>query len=265
MESATLIRVPVPAISRRSFLFAGMSTALIAAPNPGYYRLERVNAECRIVAPDGAPLEHAPEVSGVPQSTPFLAAVPLIPASRFADVFDSAFQTGLRARCAESARSFRHNRLAVAYVFTSVPVWGREWVSWVRALDAEADGKQQYLQFLKQTYSYNIDLVDAAYGVESTSFTDLASYRWTGFDTARPAVRKDDEAFLGWIAQVLCATAVEALRKHDSNHLILGQPFGSDVPDDVVNACAPALDAVWLDPSAKYPTNPGKPVLRFKP
>jgi hypothetical protein len=260
-----LIKVPVPAFSRRSFLAAGISTVLLAAPDPGYYRLKRVEAEWRIVGPDEAPLEHAPQVSDRPRTTPFLAAVPLIPENRFADVFDPAFQTGLRARCAESVRTFRDNKLAVAYVFTGVPVWSREWVSWFRSLDAEADGKQQYLQFLKQTYSYNIDLLDAIYGIESTSFTDLAAYPWTGLDTARPAVRKDDEAFLGWIAQVLCATAVEALRKHDPNHLIIGQAFGRNVPGVVIEACAPALDAVWLEPSAKTPADPGKPVLRFKP
>jgi hypothetical protein len=260
-----LIKVPVPAFSRRSFLAAGMSTALLAAPDSGYYRLKRVDAEWRLVGPDDAPLEHAPPVSDRPRTTPFLAAVPLIPENRFSDVFDSAFQTGLRARCAESVRTFRDNKLAVAYVFTGVPVWSREWVSWFRALDAEADGKQQYLQFLKQTYSYNIDLLDTTYGIESTSFTDLAAYPWTSLDTARPAVRKDDEAFLGWIAQVLCATAVEALRKHDPNHLIIGQAFSRKVPGVVIEACAPALDAVWLEPSAQTPADLGKPVLRFKP
>src|SRR4051794_30938444 len=105
-----------------------MSTALLAATDTGYYRLKLVDAEWRIIAPDGAPLEHTPQVSGVPRSRPFLAAVSLIPANGFADVFDSTFQTELRARCAEATRTFRDNRLAVAYVFTSVPIWSREWV-----------------------------------------------------------------------------------------------------------------------------------------
>jgi hypothetical protein len=54
----------------------------------------------------------------------------------------------------------------------------------IRRLPDEAPGKQQYVEFLKETYGYNIDRLNAAYGLEASSFTDLIRST-TGRLTAR--------------------------------------------------------------------------------
>ena len=114
-------------------------------------------------------------------------------------------------------------------------------VDWFRARHADSPGKQQYIQFLKETYSYSIGDVNNAYGIDSTSFTDLGQFNWKSARLEAERPRADDEEFLGWIAQALFSPSAEALRKTDPKHLILGQQFGPDTPKAVLRASAKAL------------------------
>jgi len=77
----------------------------------------------------------------------------------------------------------------------------------LRRLPDEAPGKQQYVEFLKETYGYNIDRLNAAYGLSASSFTDLYSLDYRSLDTTRPSVRQDDLAFLKSLNDVLFADA----------------------------------------------------------
>jgi len=199
-----------------------------AQENAGYFRLHRAGDKWLIQSPEGSNLDVAPPTSKQRLNRPFLASVPLVAKAGFADVFDSGFQQELRARTAEAGETFRKDRQLVAFIFTEIPDWGRAWVSWFRSLPEESEGKQQYLLFLKETYGYNIGDLNAAYGLDSTSFTDLAIVNWRLLDLGRVAVRKDDEAFLSSIAQVLCRTASDGIRSRDKDHVILGPLFFRD-------------------------------------
>ena len=128
-----------------------------------------------------------------------------------------------------------------AYTFTAIPPWNRAWVNWFRAQHADSPGKQQYVQFLKETYSYSIGDVNKAYGIDSTSFTDLGQFNWKAANLEGEKTRIDDEEFLGWIAQALFSTAAEAIRKADPNHLILGQQFAADAPKPLLQASATVI------------------------
>jgi hypothetical protein len=77
----------------------------------------------------------------------------------------------------------------------------------MRRLPDEAPGKQQYVEFLKETYGYNIDRLNAAYGLSASSFTDLYSLDYRSLDTTRRSVRQDDLAFLKSVNEVLFAEA----------------------------------------------------------
>ena len=73
----------------------------------------------------------------------------------------------------------------------------------------EAPAKQQYVQFLKDLYGYNIGRLNEAYGLEAGSFTELLSYDYRRLDAGREPVRRDDEAFL----KILVTAALDAARE----------------------------------------------------
>ena len=112
------------------------------------------------------------------------------------DPFDGAFLYGKpRAAKAESVE-FR-------------PAPAREWVQAVRQMPEDAPAKQQYVQFLKELYGYNIGKLNEAYGLNAGSFTELLNYDYRGLDLGRPAVEKDDALFLKTLTQA----ALDAARQ----------------------------------------------------
>ncbi len=178
-------------------------------------------------------------VRAAPGREPTLVPVPLLHDDEFADVFDAEVQEQIRAKCSSHARKEANG--FVAYTFTEIPPWNRSWANWIRAQHGDSAGKQQYVQFLKETYNYSIGDVNRAYGIDSTSFTDLGQFNWNGAVLDAPKPREDDEEFLGWIAQALYSTAAAAIRKADPSHRILGQQLGADTPKAVLRAASEVL------------------------
>ncbi len=76
--------------------------------------------------------------------------------------------------------------------------WGGDFaVGGLRRLGSSHDWKQFYVNWLKVRYAYNITKLNAAYGLESTSFTDLTESDFKTLDVKREAVQKDDKDF--WV------------------------------------------------------------------
>ena len=123
------------------------------------------------------------------------AALVVISLAPWPDPFDPAFFSKWKATAGEEIE-FR-------------PAPAREWVRAVRQWPEEAPAKQQYVQFLKDLYGYNIARLNEAYGLNAGSFTELLTYDYRHLDTRRPAVRRDDEAFL----KVLVNAALDAARE----------------------------------------------------
>lgn len=113
----------------------------------------------------------------------FAAALVVITLTPWPDPFDSAFLRRLPSMAPAEEAEFR-------------PKPAREWVDAVRRMSEEAPAKQQYAQFLKDRYGYNIGRLNEAYGLDAGSFTELLTYDYRRLDRQRPAVRRDDEAFL---------------------------------------------------------------------
>ena len=121
------------------------------------------------------------------------AALVVISLTPWPDPFDAAFRRQV-PRAAEV--EFR-------------PAPSREWVHAVRRMREEAPAKQQYVQFLKDLYGYNIGRLNEAYGLDAGSFTELLTYDYRRLDPQRQAVRRDDEAFL----KTLITAALDAARE----------------------------------------------------
>jgi len=89
------------------------------------------------------------------------------------------------------------------------PAPSREWVHAVRRMREDAPAKQQYVQFLKDLYGYNIGRLNETYGLDAGSFTELLTYDYRRLDPQRQAVRRDDDAFL----KTLITAALDAARE----------------------------------------------------
>lgn len=126
----------------------------------------------------------------------FSLAVFVISLAPWPDPFDASF-----------LRQMPQVKKAEEVAFRPAP--SRDWVHAVRKMREEAPAKQQYVQFLKELYGYNIGRLNEAYGLEAGSFTELLTYDYRRLDPQRPAVRRDDEAFL----KSLITAALDAARE----------------------------------------------------
>ncbi|MBM3754336.1 MAG: hypothetical protein FJW38_10195 [Acidobacteria bacterium] len=126
----------------------------------------------------------------------FAAALVVIALAPWPDPFDPGFVSRVRRDGASNEVVFR-------------PAPAREWVIAVRAMREEAPARQQYVQFLKDLYGYNIGALNAAYGIEAGSFTELLTYDFRKLDLTRETVRRDDASFL----KILTETAIAASKQ----------------------------------------------------
>lgn len=92
--------------------------------------------------------------------------------------------------------------------------WSRAWVDQVRRVTrSEHEGKQLYVQFLKDRHGYAIERVNAIYGLEAGSFTELVTHDFAATERAKETVRQDDEAFLTILAEQLETLVRETWRR----------------------------------------------------
>jgi len=126
----------------------------------------------------------------------FAAALAVIALLPWPDPFDASFL-------------LRVPRVAEGEQVEFRPAPSRDWVLAIRKMGEETPGKQQYVQYLKDLYGYNIGRLNEAYGLDAGSFTELLSYDYRRLDLQRPAVRRDDDAFL----KILVTAALDAARQ----------------------------------------------------
>lgn len=127
-----------------------------------------------------------------------LAAAVVISLSPWPDPFDAGFQARVAGRAVHGEE----------IAFTPAPA--RAWVDAVRSMPEHTPAKQQYVQFLKDTYGYNIGAYNAAYGLDAGSFTELLTYDYRRLDRRRDAVVRDDGEFL----KLLAGAARDAARQN---------------------------------------------------
>ena len=111
------------------------------------------------------------------------------------------------------------------------PANWREPVVTARMADAGQLRKQLYIAFLKKRYGYQIAMLNRAYGLDATAFTELESSDFKELDGKRAEVLADDLAF----ASELYAENVElAFRRVDGKLRLLSVPDG--IPDELLRS-----------------------------
>lgn len=180
----------------------------------------------------------------------------------FPDVFDPAVVARLEAEVEAYCREHRDNRNLIAYLWTDTPTWDlrktrrfrqTDWVSEIRRLPGSSPGKRRYVAFLETTYRGEIAAFNRAYGLTAGSFPQLLALNFQHVDLTRYEVERDDQRFLGEIARAYYGTVGGAMRRHDPHHLIFGEKYLlGDIPEQVLSAAAPYIDAVAVQPGDGY-------------
>lgn len=118
----------------------------------------------------------------------------------------------------------------------------------LRALPADHEWKSRWVDFLKERYEYTIARVNEAYGLESTSFSDLLVETYRSLDGRRTAVARDDADFFS-AALDQWGTAVCLPDPRPGRPSIWLDRFDPDPPAEVVAMRAPDSPkegAAWL-------------------
>lgn len=217
---------------------------------------------------------------------PYFAAVSLVPISKyraipvpgrpgayqFPDVFDPAWQEAVARKVTNFCKAHRNNPMLIGYFWTDTPTLdllktralrGTEWVGAIRTMSETAPGRQAYITFLKERYHGRLDDFNEYYAQDLGNLVDMASTDPSTFPIGRHRVRDDDEAFLALIARRYYDTLGKAQREADPDHLVFGDRYLlGDVPDCFLEAVAPWIDGVAVQPGDRYTRlNPGGTVF----
>lgn len=199
-------------------------------------------------------------------------------ADDFRDVFSDGFVRHCDERAREVAAPRKDDPRVLGYSLTDCPIltepeswphayniygWEREqvptWPRVLRNLGEESPGKREYVTTMRQIYSNSIRDFNRTYSTDFSSFEELQQTRdWrrrSELDNRREA--RDNESFLLKVIDRCYETEVAAIRKHDPNHLILGDKFqgnrmGLEVPEEHIAIFAKHFDVLFFQKYAAW-------------
>ena len=188
--------------------------------------------------------------------------------AKYQDIFDPKWQAGARRRVAEECARQKDNPNLIGYYYMDLPAWNLEavrdlpegnWVTFFRHLPPDAPGKQRYLAFLRGRAAGELAKFTAHYEVDAASWDALAKADFSRVDATNPAVRAEDELFLGIVAEQYYRFYHDAVRAVDSRHLILGDRYpGWKVLDSIYRIASKHVDVISIQPIRETVFNAAK-------
>ena len=176
----------------------------------------------------------------------------------YSDVFDPTFKATVSDKIMTMINASIGNEYVIGYYWSDTPQWdiirardkrGTDWVSFMRGLSASAQGKQAYIQFLKDRYTNDGSAVQAVYGLATSDWAVMEGLTFSSIDLSDPVIEADDYAFLGVIAEEFYRDMGTVTRSGDPGRLIFGERFlVGDHPQVVIEAAAPWIDVLSLQP-----------------
>jgi len=142
------------------------------------------------------------------------------------DVFGAEFKNAVDKKCREFVLPLKDNKQLIGYHFTQNPPWSMDATSadlWISAcVQPGSAGMKEWIKLMKQIYG-TIDRWRATYGTPIEQWEDIEKMTnpLRGFVFGEN-LRKDKEAFLQRICEQWYKVYHDAIRKYDTNHLILG-------------------------------------------
>lgn len=179
-----------------------------------------------------------------------------VPDRHFVDVFGGDFARHCDRLAGKLAARARNDPFLLGYAMTDCPLLTEEdcrerpdviggarrearigWPRKLRNLSFSARGKQAYVETMRDLYRGDIRDFNATYGSRFDSFDALATAeQWRPHtDLSNANETRDNVEFLKRVVAKYYQTARDAIRRHDPNHLFLG---------DKLNANTDSLDTV---------------------
>ena len=154
------------------------------------------------------------------------------------DVFGQEFEQRVDAAVRPIAVDCASDPNLLGYAFCDVPPWTgyrgfgnhpiSPWVDAIRSLPPEAPGKKAWVNILKARYR-NAGAAATTHVVDAATWEDLSALRTWPLPDSDPALA-DTEELLSRIADRWHKAHVDAIRRYDSHHLVLGDKILANLP-----------------------------------
>lgn len=180
------------------------------------------------------------------------------------DIFDPKVRMEIEKVIQEKVSGNINNPNCLGYVMVDCPIWsvipqsGMSYVDFMRSLPSYSFGKNEYVKFVSNIYSNDIQRFNLAYEIDLKSFAELQDTTCSMKISAKnnKLIAADDELFLGIIAEEYFKFTSTLFRKLDPNHLVLGDRFmaaspqqtGLRTPDIILKAAAEYFDVLSFQP-----------------
>ena len=174
----------------------------------------------------------------------------------FDDVFTEDWESQAYTTIQDALTPYRDHPNLIGIHWTDTPRWridywrptGEDWMSFIRALPAEAPGKQQWLAFLQERYS-TLSEWNRVYGCTLTRWEDLADKAVWEIDFDNAQILADDEAFVARVAERVYTICKEATRAVSDSVLILGERYHEpDTPPSILAVATRFVDVISVQP-----------------
>lgn len=200
---------------------------------------------------------------------------PIVPDIHFLDVFSPEFAARCERLAKETAAPLKDDLYLLGYSMTDCPLFTEEdcrerpdviggarlasrigFPRRLRNLGPDAPGKQAYVRTMREVYRDRIADFNRSYGTTFKTFDALAAaVDWRPHTMLSNAEEtRDNIKFLQAVVDRYYRTAREAIRRHDPNHLFVGDKLNAntDSIDTVLPVTSRHTDVVFYQAYARY-------------
>jgi hypothetical protein len=176
--------------------------------------------------------------------------------NRFPDIFDEKFKQLLDKEAAAVTKIQKDNPCLLGYFLGNELPWNgnplkrQELFDIFFVLSSDRPGKEAVVNFLTNHYAGSVEAFKAVWGTEINKFEELLTYTEinAGIKDSIKA-QLDKSAFLRFVADAFFEMHYSVIRKYDTNHMILGVRFVSNIaPPEVLEAMGNYVDVVCFQP-----------------
>ena len=192
---------------------------------------------------------------------------------QFPDVFSPSFETHVEEVIKKAAKKNDNPKQLIGVVWSDLPSWNifmsrmlrqTDWVTEIRKLNDETNGKKTYLHFLKKQYENREEDLKSYYNLKENDLKNLESFDFSKLYLGHPMVMKDDQLFMTKIAEMYYRLGAKYHKKYFGNIPLLGDRLLlGDHPDGVLKVASEYVDVIsmqigdgygeTMEPSFPYP------------
>jgi hypothetical protein len=174
---------------------------------------------------------------------------------RLIDVFSDAYAADIDKTAREHVAPYATNSWLIGYFINNeLPWYGlRGWptdpnvslLSRYMQLPPAAPGKQELVTYLRDFYQDNFNTFKSQWECRAERFDDLPNTR--RLVPKSPECKQAVFDWCGKVAEQYYVVCTDAIRRYDTNHLILGSRFAGRAPRPVIEACGRHCDVVSIN------------------